>query len=124
MFINVTIESRLYSEQVKKHGSTERAVLETIRICKNDNILRHYLEQHETEATSIMMALFSEEYIQKAYGKEKFDEGLTEGKTGQAKKTALNLHRAGMSEGMIAQMIGFAPDTVRAWLEQAEGSAS
>ena len=80
---------------------------------------------------SIMMSLFNEEAIQRAYGKEKYDEGLAAGraagaavgKDDQAKKTALNLHRAGMSEGLIAQMIGYPSDTVRKWLAQAGGCA-
>lgn len=134
---------RLYTEQVKQHGATEEAVLETIRLCRNENVLTHYLDQHETEAKSIMMSLFNEEYIQKAYGKEKYDEGMAAGlaagraaglaagraagkaagKDDQAKKTALNLYRAGMAESMIAQMIGYPSDTVRAWLSQAGGCA-
>lgn len=97
------------------------------------------LDQHETEAKSIMMSLFNEESIQRAYGKEKYNEGLaagmaagtaagraegmTAGMDDQAKKTALNLHRAGMSESMIAQMIGYPSDTVRKWLDQAGGCA-
>lgn len=60
-------------------------------------------DQHETEAKSIMMSLFNEEAIQRAYGKEKYDEGL--------------------SEGMIAQIIGYPSDTVRKWLAQAGGCA-
>ena len=45
---------RLYTEQVKQHGATEEAVLETIRLCRDENVLTHYLDQHETEAKSIM----------------------------------------------------------------------
>ena len=114
---------RLYTEQVKKHGATEEAVLETIRLCRNENVLTQYLNQHEMEAKSIMMSLFNEEAIQRAYGKEMYDEGMAAGTADQARKTALNLHRAGMSEGMIAQMIGYPSDTVSKWLAQAGGCA-
>ena len=132
---------RLYTEQVKKHGATEEAVLETIRLCRNENVLTQYLNQHEMEAKSIMMSLFNEEAIQRAYGKEMYDEGMAAGLAAgraagrtagraegmaagmddQARKTALNLHRAGMSDGMIAQMIGYPSDTVSKWLAQAGG---
>ena len=124
---------RLYTEQVKKHGATEEAVLETIRLCRNENVLTQYLNQHEMEAKSIMMSLFNEEAIQRAYGKEMYDEGMAAGvaqgmaagmaagTADQARKTALNLHRAGMSDGMIAQMIGYPSDTVSKWLAQAGG---
>ena len=134
---------RLYTEQVKKHGATEEAVLETIRLCRNENVLTQYLNQHEMEAKSIMMSLFNEEAIQRAYGKEMYDEGMAAGLAAgraagrtagraegmaagmddQARKTALNLHRAGMSDGMIAQMIGYPSDTVSKWLAQAGGCA-
>ena len=70
-----------------------------------------------------MMSLFNEEAIQKAYGKEMYDEGMAQGTADQARKTALNLHRAGMSVGMIAQMIGYPSDTVSKWLAQAGGCA-
>ena len=122
---------RLYTEQVKRHGATEEAVFETIRLCRDENVLTQYLNEHETEAMSIMMSLFNEESIQRAYGKEKYDEGLAAGMAAgmaagtadQAKKTALNLHKAGMSEGMIAQMIGYPSETVIMWLTQAGGCA-
>ena len=38
---------KVYSEQRKIHGNTELAVTETIRICKERNVLREYLISKE-----------------------------------------------------------------------------
>lgn len=60
-------------------------------------------DQHETEAIEHHDVFVQRGIHPKAYGKEKYDEGL--------------------SEGMIAQMIGYPSDTVRKWLAQAGGCA-
>ena len=127
---------KVLNAQTREHGYTEEAIRETIRICKDKNVLRNYLEEREKEVTGIMIALFDQEYIQKAYLKEKYDEGRaegkaegraegraegkTEGKTEQAKATAFNLHAAGMANSVIAKMIGYAENVVAGWLEKAE----
>ncbi|NBH15850.1 hypothetical protein D3Z36_17275 [Lachnospiraceae bacterium] len=61
---------KVYSEQRKLHGSTKEAVTETISICKDRNILKGYLESKEKEVVDIMMALFDDEQIMKAYAKD------------------------------------------------------
>ena len=38
---------KVYNEQRKKYGQTKKAVTETIRICKNKNVLKEYLESKE-----------------------------------------------------------------------------
>jgi hypothetical protein len=38
---------KVYNEQRKKHGQTKEAVTETIRICKDRNVLKEYLESKE-----------------------------------------------------------------------------
>lgn len=70
--------SKVYTEQVKKHGYTRKAVLETIRICKDQDVLAEYLKTREREVVSIMMALFDEEYIQQAYRNRLIDETTKE----------------------------------------------
>ncbi len=61
------IFSKVFTEQTRQHGMTQKAVTETIRICKNRNILSEYLAQREKEVVSIMMSLFDEEQILKSY---------------------------------------------------------
>lgn len=45
-------------------------ILETIRICKNRNVLKEYLENKEQEVVDMMMTLFDDEQILKAYTKD------------------------------------------------------
>ncbi len=42
---------------------TEQAIKETIKICKDRNVLKEYLEHRETEVVMIMMSLFDDERI-------------------------------------------------------------
>ena len=46
---------------------TEQTVRETIRICKDRNILKEYLMNREVEVVTIMMSLFNDEQIMKTY---------------------------------------------------------
>ena len=72
---------KVYGEQRKIHGNTELAVTETIRICKDRNVLREYLTNKEQEVVDIMMTLFDDEQILRAYAKDIADE--TERKTAE-----------------------------------------
>lgn len=64
------IFSKVYNEQRKLYGNTKQAITETIRICKDRNILKEYLENKEQEVVDIMMTLFDDEQILKAYTKD------------------------------------------------------
>ena len=61
--------TKVYNEQCKIHGRTEQAVRETIRICKDKNVLKEYLESREKEVIGMMVTLFDEEKIMKAHDK-------------------------------------------------------
>ena len=66
---------KVFNEQTKQHGMTQKAVTETIRICKDRNVLREYLFDREKEVVTIMMSLFDEEQIMKSFIKsERADE--------------------------------------------------
>ena len=58
---------KVFNEQTKQHGMTQKAVTETIRICKDRNVLREYLAQREKEVVTIMISLFDEEQIMKSF---------------------------------------------------------
>ena len=49
---------------------TKLAVTETIRICKDRNILKQYLSSKEVEVITIMMSLFDDEQIMRNYAKD------------------------------------------------------
>ncbi len=61
---------KVYNEQRKLHGNTRQSVTETIRICKDRNVLKEYLESREQEVVDMMMTLFDDDYILEAYAKE------------------------------------------------------
>ena len=49
---------------------TEQTVRETIRTCKDRNVLKEYLMNREMEVVTIMMSLFNDEQIMKTYWKD------------------------------------------------------
>ena len=58
---------KVFDEQRKLYGMTEQTVRETIRICKDRNVLKEYLMNREVEVVTIMMSLFNDEQIMKTY---------------------------------------------------------
>jgi hypothetical protein len=63
-YVNFT---KVYNEQVKQYGRSREAVTETIRICKDRDVLREFLLGREKEVISIMMSLFDEEKIMRTH---------------------------------------------------------
>ena len=112
--------TKIYNEQVKLHGRTREAVLETIRICKDQNVLSEYLSGREKEVVDIMMTLFNEEYILKTYVESEKLEAAREGeKRGSVKakmETARRLHEMGISLRDIAKASQVSVETVEQWL--------
>ncbi len=104
--------TKIYNEQVKLHGRTREAVLETIRICKDQNVLSEYLSSREKEVVDIMMTLFNEEYILKTYVESKEKEASEKAKIG----TAQRLHEMGISLQDIAKACQVTVETVEQWL--------
>ena len=85
------IFSRVYNEQRKKYGNIRQAVEETIRICKDRNVLKEYLESREQEVINIMMTLFDDDQILKAYTKDIEDNATYR----EARQTAERMIRKG-----------------------------
>ena len=59
--------TKVLGEQLKKYGRTRDAVLETIRICKDSNVLKEYLEKRESEVVDIMMQLYDQEEVMRVH---------------------------------------------------------
>ena len=53
--------------------------METIRICKDKNVLKEYLESQEREVVDIMMTLYDEEEIMRSYIRSEVQDGIQEG---------------------------------------------
>ncbi len=92
------IFSKVYNEQRKLHGNTRQAVTETIRVCKDRNVLKEYLETREQEVVDIMMTLFDDEQILKAYVKDIEDNTARKTAEETARKTAKETARKTATE--------------------------
>ena len=104
--------TKIYNEQVKLHGRTREAVLETIRICKDQNVLSEYLSGREKEVVDIMMTLFNEEYILKTYVESREKEASENTKI----ETAKRLYEMGISVQDIAKASQVSAEIVEQWL--------
>jgi len=74
------IFSHVMDEQIKKYGRVREAALETIRICRDRNVLKKYLKEREKEVVNIMIELFNQELAVKEYGDEREEKGRNEGR--------------------------------------------
>ncbi len=93
---------KVFNEQTKQHGMTRKAVTETIRICKDRNVLKEYLLEREKEVVTIMMSLFDEEQIMKSFIKSERHEAAQE----SARETAKRMIKKGkMSLEEIADYV-------------------
>ena len=63
----------------KAKGYTREAVLEILRVCRDEKILEEYLSTHEKEAFDIMFTLFDDEYLTRVWRKEVYEEGMEKG---------------------------------------------
>lgn len=104
--------TKIYKEQYKLYGRTQKTVLETIRICEDENVLKEYLESRKKEVVDIMMTLFNKDYIMEAYTEEMKQEGEMK----KAKETAINLADMGLAPEKIAQAVKVSVETVKQWL--------
>lgn len=84
--------------------------METIRICKDQNVLKEYLQNREKEVMSIMMTLFDQEYAVERYGDER--------EMKKAKEMALSLAKMGISIEKIAEAAKVSTEVVQEWLNE------
>ena len=54
---------KVFNAQIKTYGKTRKAVEETIRICRDENVLKEYLERQWEEVINMYMTLFDDETI-------------------------------------------------------------
>ena len=72
--------------------------METLRICKDKNVLREYLQSREKEVVSIMLAMYDEKEILREYIEyEKYHaaQEATKKATKEAKENAIKMIKAG-----------------------------
>ncbi len=117
--------TRIYNEQVRKFGRTRQAVLETIRICIGQDVLKEYLEDRGKEVVDIKTMLFDDEYIYRTHIKserrqaaEKAAKKAAERATKEAnKKSARRLYERGTSIEEIAEILEISADQIQQWVD-------
>ena len=75
------------------------AIMETLRICKDEDILKEYLESRESEVYSMLDVLFDQQYQEEAMKKDSFREGKEEGRNEGLREGRSEGLREGRSEG-------------------------
>ena len=101
---------KVYNEQMKLYGRTRKTVTETIRICKDKNVLKEYLLDREKEFVYILLSLFVMEEVIRSYIKSE----RYEAEQDKAKRTALHLLKLGkMSLEDIAEATELSLDIVK-----------
>lgn len=108
--------TKVYDEQMKLHGRTRKAISETIRICKDKNVLREYLEEREKEVVSIMLAMYDEKEILMDYiESERYD-----AKKQADKQAAAKMLQAGKLS--VEEIVQFFPSLSSDDLEELQNS--
>ncbi len=90
--------SRIYRNNTKRYGRTEKAVLQTIDQCISEDILKDYLTRKRTEVIGLMLALFDSQEVQNMYEESIKEEGRVEGRA------------EGRAEGAIRTLCGLVKD--------------
>ncbi len=97
--------TKVLDDQVKLHGRTREAIIETIRICKDRDLLKQYLTEHEQEVQDIMITLFDNETILKGYTREKVNAALNEGISKGEKKNKIEIVKKMLQESLPIDLI-------------------
>ena len=111
---------RVFNEQIKQYSYSETALKETLRICRDKEILTQYIIQRESEIMNIMTALFDQDYITRMYGVDQRREGKEEGKKEGKEETALKMLKKGMDIGIISEITDLSAEEIEAIAKQDE----
>ena len=87
----------VFDAQTKKYGRTREAAMETLRICRNRNVLKDYLKKREKEVFNIMIELINQEYAVQAYGNAMEKKGIKIGEKNIIRLFS-KLHELGKNE--------------------------
>jgi len=92
--------TKIYREKVRELGRTKDAVIATLKECKEKDILKEYIIEHEPEVIGIMMALYDKDSYMELYEKQKKKEGSLETLAGLVKKGRLTVEEAADESNM------------------------
>ena len=95
---------RIFNEQVALYGRSLNAAKETIRICRDKNLLKEYLSERAKEVEGIMLTLFDQEHVWNIERNNirlaALEEGIMQNKT----QTVLKMFRRDMPVEDIADI--------------------
>ena len=89
---------RVFDGQIKERGRTREAVEETLRICRNEDVLKEYLA--EEEAATIMFTLLDEQKARKFWEEELKQEGGIEMLAGLVNDKLISITEASKRAGL------------------------
>ena len=102
--------TKVCNEQVSLYGRTRKAIKETIRICKDKNVLKEYLESKEQEVIDMLMELYDQEEVMKSYVQSEKYETVEEA----AKETAKRMLKDGtFSIDKIAEFVSLPIEVIQ-----------
>ena len=102
--------TKVRNEQVSLYGRTRKAIKETIRICKDSDVLREYLENKEQEVLDMLMELYDQEEVLKSYVQSEKYEAVEEA----AKETAKRMLKDGtFSIDKIAEFVSLPIEVIQ-----------
>lgn len=109
---------RIFNEQARLYGLTEKALRETIRLCRDQDVLKEYLERREREVTKIMSLLFDQETVTRIREERLYREAMAEGEAEGKVQGSVNTCRSfGLSYDetvvKLAEMFGIPEDDAR-----------
>lgn len=96
---------KVLKEQVQLYGANEKAVTETIAICKNKGVLEEFLCKMEQEVARVVVDLFNEEYFLRDLKIDAKEEGKDEF------KILLKMIRRGDTDEMLLKA-GYAQEEI------------
>ena len=100
--------TKVCNKQVEVYGRTRKAIQEAVRICKDKNVLKEYLESREQEVVDMMMELYDEQEILKSYVEsERF-----EAENAAKKKMAMEMLQENEPINKIIRYSGLSEETV------------
>lgn len=93
------IFTRVFDEQVKIYGKTEKAVTETIKICRDRNVLKNYLIKEEVP--DIMFAHLDKEQQMEYVFEQGREQGLEQGLEQGHEQGLLQGHEQGQFQTLV-----------------------
>ncbi|MBQ1926574.1 MAG: hypothetical protein II180_10720 [Proteobacteria bacterium] len=99
---------RVFNQQLKLYGYSEKTIRETLRICSDEGILAEYIKKMENEIMDIMTTLFDQENITRLYGIEQ----MKEGEKRRNAEIVRNLLQMNMDISFIEKATGLSKDEI------------